>query len=365
MVRRAIHRQAASIVAAVAPFGTLPGRRSRRVLALVFGGSSQFAASTMAGRSSAATAGLLLNRVPHGAVVLVAASCDQLMIDESTAVGAARHEAILQFAPCLVPTDRSDARIVAREDVDPRVECSALVLLLEAGGGDRALNRRSLPLQRVVLLPAALLWTVVDAATGLDTCASDGVTLVASFIVTCWCRNRHARREDDLRVHRSGRPLDGIGSLDHRSAFIVAYQSGSRGSRSDQRRGRRGVSIPLNRVNNVNFDQSFIARILNNGIVTIESAGQTGDSVFENIPDPEHVRGIIFAQVEADEQRDSDRDAASLAKAMREHVADASPAAPAPPSPTERLAALDDLKAQGLIDDAEYAVKRKQILDEL
>jgi uncharacterized membrane protein YdbT with pleckstrin-like domain len=139
----------------------------------------------------------------------------------------------------------------------------------------------------------------------------------------------------------------------------VAYQSGVI--------RRRGVSIPLNRVNNVNFDQSFIARILNNGIVTIESAGQTGDSVFENIPDPEHVRGVIFAQVEADEQRDSDRDAASLAKAMREQT-EASPpppSPPSPPSPTERLAALDELREQGLIDDAEYAVKRQQILDEL
>jgi len=48
----------------------------------------------------------------------------------------------------------------------------------------------------------------------------------------------------------------------------------------------RGVSIPLNRINNVNFDQSLIARLLNNGIVTIESAGETGDSVFENIRDP-------------------------------------------------------------------------------
>jgi uncharacterized membrane protein YdbT with pleckstrin-like domain len=136
----------------------------------------------------------------------------------------------------------------------------------------------------------------------------------------------------------------------------VAYQSGIF--------RRRGVSIPLNRINNVNFEQSFIARILNNGIVTIESAGQTGDSVFENIPDPEHVRALIFAGVEADEQRDSDRDAAALAKAMREHQEPTS-TAPAPPSATERLAALDDLKAQGLIDDAEYAAKRQQILDEL
>lgn len=136
----------------------------------------------------------------------------------------------------------------------------------------------------------------------------------------------------------------------------VAYQSGIF--------RRRGVSIPLNRVNNVNFEQSFIARILNNGVVTIESAGQTGDSVFENIPNPENVRALIFAGVEADEQRDSDRDAAALAKAMRDQQAPSS-AAPAAPSATDRLAALDDLKAQGLIDDAEYAAKRQQILDEL
>lgn len=136
----------------------------------------------------------------------------------------------------------------------------------------------------------------------------------------------------------------------------VAYQSGIF--------RRRGVSIPLNRINNVNFEQSFIARILNNGVVTIESAGQTGDSVFENIPNPENVRALIFAGVEADEQRDSDRDAAALAKAMREQQEPTS-TAPAPPSATDRLAALDDLKAQGLIDDAEYAAKRQQILDEL
>ena len=136
----------------------------------------------------------------------------------------------------------------------------------------------------------------------------------------------------------------------------VAYQSGIF--------RRRGVSIPLNRINNVNFEQSFVARILNNGVVTIESAGQTGDSVFENIPDPEHVRALIFAGVEADEQRDSDRDAAALAKAMREHSTPPSAAPPAPTA-TDRLAALDDLKAQGLIDDGEYATKRRQILDEL
>jgi uncharacterized membrane protein YdbT with pleckstrin-like domain len=135
----------------------------------------------------------------------------------------------------------------------------------------------------------------------------------------------------------------------------VAYQSGLF--------RRRGVSIPLNRVNNVNFTQSMIARMLNNGVVTIESAGQTGDSVFENIPDPQRVRTLIFQQVEADEQRDSDRDAASLAKAMGAHLAP--PEAPGGPSVTDRLKQLDDLKAQGLVTPEEYELKRAKILEEL
>lgn len=134
----------------------------------------------------------------------------------------------------------------------------------------------------------------------------------------------------------------------------VAYQSGFI--------QRRGVSIPLNRVNNVNFSQSFIARALNNGVVTIESAGE-GDSVFENIPDPQKVRTLIFQQVEADEQADSDRNAASLAKAMQQHVPP--PPSAAGPSAQERLKALDDLRAQGLVNDTEYDLKRKQILEDL
>ncbi len=125
---------------------------------------------------------------------------------------------------------------------------------------------------------------------------------------------------------------------------------------------RRGVSIPLNRINNVNFEQSLIARMLNNGTVTIESAGETGDSVFENIPHPEDVRTTIFQQVAADEQRDSDRNAASLAKAMQDKMP---PPAAAGPAADERLRQLDELRAKGLVNDEEYARKRQQILDEL
>ncbi len=125
---------------------------------------------------------------------------------------------------------------------------------------------------------------------------------------------------------------------------------------------RRGVSIPLNRINNVNFDQGLIARLLNNGIVTIESAGETGDSVFENVPAPSHVRSVIFGQIQADEQADSERDAAALAEVMRQQP---QRAAPSTPTAQERLHRLHELRKEGLLSEEEFAHKRAEILDEL
>ena len=137
----------------------------------------------------------------------------------------------------------------------------------------------------------------------------------------------------------------------------VAYQAGFF--------RRTGVSIPLNRINNVNFEQSLIARLTGNGTVTIESAGETGDSVFENIPDPSNVRSLIFAQMQADEVSDSERDAEAIARAMRNDQG----APPPPPAPTasvqERLAQLDELRAAGAISENEYAQKRSEILGSL
>ncbi|TFH15837.1 MAG: branched-chain amino acid ABC transporter permease [Acidimicrobiales bacterium] len=114
--RRAIRRQAASIVAAVAPFGIVFGAAAATAgldlwqavgfSSLVFGGSSQFAAVEILGDggsiASAAIAGLLLNvrSLAFGVIMADAlagpwwkrAAMSPLMIDESTAVGAAQEE---------------------------------------------------------------------------------------------------------------------------------------------------------------------------------------------------------------------------------------------------------------------------------
>ena len=115
-IRRRIRRQAASITAAVAPFGIVFGATAQTAgltlleaigfSALIFGGSSQFAAVEILGDggsvASAAIAGLLLNvrSLAFGVIMAPAltgawwsrAWMSQLMIDESTAVGAAQDE---------------------------------------------------------------------------------------------------------------------------------------------------------------------------------------------------------------------------------------------------------------------------------
>lgn len=126
---------------------------------------------------------------------------------------------------------------------------------------------------------------------------------------------------------------------------------------------RTGVSIPLNRVNNVNFQQGVIARVLDNGTITIESAGETGDSVFENIPHPEQVRSTIFAQMRADTEAGSDRNAQAIADALS--TQSSAPGGPAGPSVEERLGELERLREQGVVTDDEYAARRSQILDDL
>ncbi|MFN3258063.1 MAG: AzlC family ABC transporter permease [Ilumatobacter sp.] len=115
-IRRRIHRQAASITAAVAPFAIVFGAAAATAgLSLletigfsvfVFGGSSQFAAVEILGDggsiASAALAGLLLNvrSLAFGVIMAPAlvgafwqrAAMSQLMIDEATAIGTSSDE---------------------------------------------------------------------------------------------------------------------------------------------------------------------------------------------------------------------------------------------------------------------------------
>ena len=61
---------------------------------------------------------------------------------------------------------------------------------------------------------------------------------------------------------------------------------------------KKGVEIPLERVNNVNFSQTIVERILGAGDLLIESGGQDGQQRFSDILRPQEVKKVILDQVE-------------------------------------------------------------------
>src|SRR3989442_10916117 len=61
---------------------------------------------------------------------------------------------------------------------------------------------------------------------------------------------------------------------------------------------KTGVEIPLERVNNINFHQRIIDRIIGAGDLDIESAGKDGQSHFDFIRHPDGVQHEIYRQME-------------------------------------------------------------------
>ena len=61
---------------------------------------------------------------------------------------------------------------------------------------------------------------------------------------------------------------------------------------------KKGIEIPLERVNNVNFNQTIIERVLGAGDLLIESGGQDGQQKFTDIQRPQEVKKILLNHVQ-------------------------------------------------------------------
>jgi uncharacterized membrane protein YdbT with pleckstrin-like domain len=66
---------------------------------------------------------------------------------------------------------------------------------------------------------------------------------------------------------------------------------------------RQQRDIPLTRVNDVSSSQSLLDRLLGCGKLTVESAGERGQSVLTNIPKVVQVQKVVYELVEADHER--------------------------------------------------------------
>ncbi len=66
-----------------------------------------------------------------------------------------------------------------------------------------------------------------------------------------------------------------------------------------------GRDVPLNRINNAMYEQSFWERIIKSGTLVVESAGEDGQQVFRHIPDADRTQQLINRLVEGDHDRRS------------------------------------------------------------
>lgn len=109
---------------------------------------------------------------------------------------------------------------------------------------------------------------------------------------------------------------------------------------------KRGVEIPLERINTVFFNQSVVDRIIGAGTLTIESAGENGVQTFQDVRDPIGVQQVLYQEMEENENRKFDR------------VRSPSPQV----SVADELAKLAALHDQGHLSESEFAEQKARLL---
>src|SRR5262245_7790060 len=68
---------------------------------------------------------------------------------------------------------------------------------------------------------------------------------------------------------------------------------------------KSGIEIPLGRVNNVNFSQGILERLVGAGNLMIESGGEDGQSHFTDIRNPQNVQKTIHDMIDQSLRRAS------------------------------------------------------------
>ena len=110
---------------------------------------------------------------------------------------------------------------------------------------------------------------------------------------------------------------------------------------------RAGTEIPLEVITNVAFKQSALERLVRSGDLLIESAGESGQSRFTDIPDPEGMQSTIY---QAREKR-------------MVALNTGSPTSVSNPSVADEMSKLATLRDDGVLSDEEFETQKRRLLD--
>ena len=125
---------------------------------------------------------------------------------------------------------------------------------------------------------------------------------------------------------------------------------------------RHGVEIPMDRITNLNFHQRIFERVIGAGTLDVQSAGEEGTTMFENVRHPDGVQQEIYSQMEGNTQSGSAGQASAIGKAVAEAMGSQSSAGQDVATQIERLAELRD---KGHITAAEYEAKKSELLGKM
>lgn len=119
---------------------------------------------------------------------------------------------------------------------------------------------------------------------------------------------------------------------------------------------KKGIEIPLDRINTVFFNQSFFERIIGAGDLGVESAGEGGRETFSDIRKPSMVQHEIYRQKENFEKRRMVQMGQTFAAHVPQGPANTGPSIP------EQIEQLDRLRRAGTLTEDEFQAKKADLL---
>lgn len=106
---------------------------------------------------------------------------------------------------------------------------------------------------------------------------------------------------------------------------------------------KRSKEIPLETINDVAFNQTVLDRMLGSGDLVIESAGEHGQEVFDDIPEPASMQKEIYTAAERRKGLDAPAAAGSVA---------------------DEIAKLADLRDRGVLTADEFEARKRRLLSQ-
>jgi uncharacterized membrane protein YdbT with pleckstrin-like domain len=123
--------------------------------------------------------------------------------------------------------------------------------------------------------------------------------------------------------------------------------------------GRYSKESPLDKINNVEYDQSIWGRIFGYGNVDIQTAAELGETTYELIHHPKLLKDTITHAQEEYKKNQLSSQATQLAKAI---AASNTAATPSQQMIADELHKLFDLLQKGAITQEEYAAQKRKLM---